>query len=233
MNQLLAIALGGSIGAVLRFLVSSGLYQWLGRGFPYGTLAVNVIGSFLLGLLTEGLVLNRLPFTLEYRAAILIGFIGAFTTFSTFSLETVYLIQQGNLQKALLNIGISVIACLIAVWLGLVCGKFLSNGEINWLGGIFPWSLVVINSLGAFLIGIIGTLLLLKAPITLEHQLTLTVIIAGMYLTFSGLYVLLYLLEQEYSLSSHLNTLLGSFVGNTLVCLLSLWLGFCAAKQIN
>jgi CrcB protein len=232
MNQLLAIALGGSIGAVLRFLVSSGLYQWLGRGFPYGTLAVNIIGSFLLGLLTEGLVLNRLPFTLEYRAAILIGFIGAFTTFSTFSLETVYLIQQGSLQKAGLNIGISLIACLIAVWLGLVCGKFLSSGEITWSGGIFPWSLVVINSLGSFLIGMIAALLLMKVSIASEHQLALVVIMSGMYLTFSGLYVLLYLLEHGYSLSSHLNTLLSSFAGNTLACLLSLWLGLWVAKQI-
>ena len=90
MNQLIAIALGGGCGAVVRFLISSGLYQWLGRGLPYGTLVVNVIGSFLIGLLTEALILQRLSFSLEYRAAILVGFIGAFTTFSTFSLETIY-----------------------------------------------------------------------------------------------------------------------------------------------
>ncbi|MGZ8223524.1 MAG: fluoride efflux transporter FluC [Methylobacter sp.] len=84
MNQLLAVALGGSFGAVVRFLVSSGIHQWLGRGFPYGTLVVNIVGSFLIGLLTEALILQRIAMTLEYRAAILTGFIGAFTTFSTF-----------------------------------------------------------------------------------------------------------------------------------------------------
>jgi len=55
MNQLIAVAVGGACGAVVRFLMSSGLYQWLGRGFPYGTLVVNVVGSFLIGLLTEAL----------------------------------------------------------------------------------------------------------------------------------------------------------------------------------
>ncbi|MDP3840813.1 MAG: CrcB family protein [Methylococcales bacterium] len=92
MNQLIVVALGGACGAITRFLVSSGIYQWLGRDFPYGTLVVNVIGSFLMGLLTEGLILHRISIGMEYRAAILIGFIGAFTTFSTFSLETFYLL---------------------------------------------------------------------------------------------------------------------------------------------
>ncbi|MGZ8145045.1 MAG: fluoride efflux transporter FluC, partial [Methylosarcina sp.] len=68
MSQLLAVALGGACGSVLRFLVSTGFYQWLGRGFPFGTLAVNIIGSFLIGLLAEALILQRITFTLEYRA---------------------------------------------------------------------------------------------------------------------------------------------------------------------
>ncbi len=83
MNQLIAVALGGACGAVVRFLMSSGLYHWLGRGFPYGTLVVNVVGSFLIGLMTESLILQGVAISLEYRAAILVGFIGAFTTFST------------------------------------------------------------------------------------------------------------------------------------------------------
>jgi fluoride exporter len=65
MNQLIAVALGGSLGSVLRFLVSTGVYQWLGRGFPYGTLAVNVIGSFLIGLLAEALILQRITFDIS------------------------------------------------------------------------------------------------------------------------------------------------------------------------
>ena len=85
MNQILAVALGGAFGAVFRFLISSGVYQWLGRGFPYGTLAVNIIGSFLIGLMTEALLLQRVALSIEYRSAILIGLFGSLTTFSTFS----------------------------------------------------------------------------------------------------------------------------------------------------
>ncbi|CAG0937826.1 partial Putative fluoride ion transporter CrcB, partial [Candidatus Brocadiaceae bacterium] len=138
MNQLIVIALGGAFGAVTRFLVSSGIYQWLGRDFPYGTLVVNIVGSFLMGLLTEALILQRISIGIEYRAAILVGFIGALTTFSTFSLETFYLLEQGNINKALLNIGGSVVACLLAVWLGLVFAKGLFNhgndGVLHWKG---------------------------------------------------------------------------------------------------
>jgi protein CrcB len=96
MNPLIAIAFGGACGAVLRFLVSSGVYQWLGRGFPYGTLTVNVLGSFLIGLLTEVLVLQRIAITMEYRSAILVGLFGSFTTFSTFSLETLLYCDNEN-----------------------------------------------------------------------------------------------------------------------------------------
>ena len=165
MNQLIAVALGGACGAVVRFLVSTGLYHWLGRGFPYGTLAVNVVGSFLIGLLTEALILQRVAITLEYRAAILVGFIGAFTTFSTFSLETLYLIEQGSLTKAGLNIVVSVLGCLLAVWIGLLCGRSLflySGGVIHWSGGVIPYALMIVNAIVAFLIGIIATILLQK-----------------------------------------------------------------------
>ncbi|MBT3506356.1 MAG: fluoride efflux transporter CrcB, partial [Methylococcales bacterium] len=67
MNQIYAVAFGGALGAVLRFLISTGVYQWLGRGFPYGTLAVNIIGSFLIGLMTEALVVQRVALGDEYR----------------------------------------------------------------------------------------------------------------------------------------------------------------------
>ena len=153
MNQIIAIALGGACGAVVRFLVSAGLYQWLGRGFPYGTLVVNVVGSFLIGLLTEALILQRIAITLEYRAAILVGFIGAFTTFSTFSLETIYLLEEGSLNKAALNIVVSVVGCLLAVWIGLLCGRTLflySGGVFHWSGGVIPFALLIVNAIGAF-----------------------------------------------------------------------------------
>ncbi len=81
MHNILAIALGGSIGAVFRYFVSTGVYIWMGLRFPYGTLVVNITGSLLFGLLAEVLTLQRVAIAAEYRAAILVGFFGAFTTF--------------------------------------------------------------------------------------------------------------------------------------------------------
>ena len=124
MTQILAIAAGGSIGAVMRYLVSTGVYNYLGRGFPYGTLAVNVLGSLLMGLLYE-LFLQRLSVSPEVRAVLLVGFLGAFTTFSTFSIETITLIEQGDLFKAVVNMLASVILCVVAAWLGLQLARQL------------------------------------------------------------------------------------------------------------
>ncbi|MEW5008004.1 MAG: fluoride efflux transporter CrcB [Cycloclasticus sp.] len=124
MTQILAIAAGGSIGAVMRYLVSTGVYNYLGRGFPYGTLVVNVLGSLLMGLLYE-LFLQRLAMSAELRAMLLVGFLGAFTTFSTFSIETINLIEQGYLLKAVGNILASVILCVLAAWLGLQLARQL------------------------------------------------------------------------------------------------------------
>lgn len=235
MNQLLAIALGGSFGAVFRFLVASGMSQWLGREFPYGTLAVNILGSFLLGLLTEALIVQRIAIAFEYRSAILVGFIGAFTTFSTFSLETLYLIEQGSLTKALGNIFISVSACILAVWLGLLCSRALfswSEGSISWNGHTIPYALMVINTIGAFLIGFVMVVLLNKTTLPEPSSITLLALVIGTYLILSGLYIILFLIEQGYSFSSQMNFLLGIFAVNTLVCLLVTWLGFVAGKDI-
>jgi CrcB protein len=124
MPQLFAIAAGGSIGAVMRYLVSTGVYGWLGRGFPYGTLVVNVLGSLVMGLLYE-LFLQRLSVSPEIRAVLLVGFLGAFTTFSTFSIETINLIEQGYLLKAMTNILASVILCVLAAWCGLQMARQL------------------------------------------------------------------------------------------------------------
>lgn len=124
LKHLALIAAGGAVGAVLRYGVSNGVYSWLGRGFPYGTLAVNVLGSLLMGLLTV-LMLERLNMGAEWRALLLIGGLGAFTTFSTFSMETLNLLEQGEFDKALLNIGLSVFLCVLAAWLGVLLGRSL------------------------------------------------------------------------------------------------------------
>lgn len=121
-KELLFIAFGGAAGSVMRFGVSSLVYSSLGRSFPYGTLTVNVVGSFLMGLLSV-VMIEKFSLSVEWRAAILIGFLGAFTTFSTFSLETMQLMQQGELTKAGLNMLLSVFVCVLAIWLGFVLGK--------------------------------------------------------------------------------------------------------------
>ncbi len=108
----------------MRYLASTGVYALLGRGFPYGTLVVNVVGSLLIGILTI-LMLERLSVGPEWRAGILIGVLGAFTTFSTFSMETLILIEQGDWFKALLNVFLSVAFCLLAAWLGILLGRSL------------------------------------------------------------------------------------------------------------
>ncbi|HHJ19756.1 MAG TPA: fluoride efflux transporter CrcB [Gammaproteobacteria bacterium] len=122
--QVIAIALGGAGGAVLRFWTSTAVYSMLGRDFPWGTLVVNVLGSLLMGFLSVMLV-ERMTVGPEWRAAILVGFLGAFTTFSTFSLETLNLLEAGALFRALLNIGSSVLLCVTAAGMGLLIGRQL------------------------------------------------------------------------------------------------------------
>lgn len=120
--QFVAIAAGGAAGALLRYWTSVGVHSLLGRGFPYGTLVVNVLGSLLMGFLYIFMV-ERMNLSAEWRAALLIGLLGAFTTFSTFSLETLNLFEQGEQLKAVMNILLSVVLCLGATWIGILAGR--------------------------------------------------------------------------------------------------------------
>ncbi|WP_176722251.1 fluoride efflux transporter CrcB [Candidatus Thiosymbion oneisti] len=124
MLQILAIAGGGALGALGRFWMSSGVYRLLGRDLPWGTLVVNTLGSFLMGLLFV-LFMERSTAGPELRAAVLVGFLGAFTTFSTFSMETLALIEGGYPGRALLNLVLSVLVCVLACWVGLLLGRWL------------------------------------------------------------------------------------------------------------
>ena len=124
MNNLLLIATGGALGAVSRYLVSNGVHTLLGRGFPYGTLSVNVLGSLLMGFLYI-LLLERLDPGAHWRPLLLVGFLGAFTTFSTFSIETLNLVEGGELFRAMLNVFLSVSTCLVACWAGVILGRQL------------------------------------------------------------------------------------------------------------
>jgi len=124
LKTLVLISLGGAFGAVMRYLASTSVYAIMGRGFPYGTLFVNVLGSLLIGILAI-VMLERMSIGPEWRAAVLVGVLGSFTTFSTFSLETLYLIEQGEMMRAMTNIALSVLLCLAAVWLGVFLGRQL------------------------------------------------------------------------------------------------------------
>ena len=124
MKMILFIAGGGAIGAVMRYGASLGVYSLFGRGFPYGTLFVNVTGSLLMGVLSI-VLLERFNVGPEWRAAILVGLLGSFTTFSTFSLETLNLLEQGDMMRAMANIAFSIIVCLAAVWVGVSIGRQL------------------------------------------------------------------------------------------------------------
>ncbi|MEO9947273.1 MAG: fluoride efflux transporter CrcB [Paraglaciecola sp.] len=111
------IALGGATGACLRYFLTQLMFQWFGKGFPFGTLLVNVVGSFLLGFLYSLFEHGHLETTL-LRTTIGIGFLGALTTFSTFSVDTIVLFQQGLWLKAALNITLNILCCLFAAWVG-------------------------------------------------------------------------------------------------------------------
>ncbi|CZF81736.1 Putative fluoride ion transporter CrcB [Grimontia marina] len=120
MNQaalLFYIAIGGAFGACSRYLISELCAVMLGRGFPYGTLMVNVVGSFMMGLLVAALeqeVFSPGP----WRHLIGLGFLGALTTFSTFSMDNVLLLQQGEWFKMGLNVVLNVVVCIFAAWAG-------------------------------------------------------------------------------------------------------------------
>ncbi len=125
MTQFLYISLGAILGANLRFLVGLWASQQLGIGFPFGTLLVNVIGCFLIGLF-YGLSETRITITPELRLFVAIGFLGAFTTFSSFGNETVNLVRSGDLGSALLNVAGNNVLGLLAVGSGAALTRLLA-----------------------------------------------------------------------------------------------------------
>ncbi|MDP7439529.1 MAG: fluoride efflux transporter CrcB [SAR324 cluster bacterium] len=121
--SLLAIALGGACGSVSRFLVAREMGRRLGDFLPYGTLAVNVLGSLALGWLAT-VFLDRPEINNALRLGIAVGFLGAFTTFSTFSLESVQLLLNGAVWRAMLNIAVNTVVCLGMCYLGMQLARF-------------------------------------------------------------------------------------------------------------
>lgn len=125
MLNLLLIFLGSGIGGITRYGFSNSIYYLLGREFPYGTLLVNITGSFLMGFAFTFLLERFDGYGPMLRSLLLVGFLGGYTTFSAFSIETVNLLEGGRFLMAGLNILSSVLVCLSATWLGLILGRQL------------------------------------------------------------------------------------------------------------
>ena len=123
MQHVFLIALGGSLGAVARYGVATWIYQQTGTSFPWGTFIINVTGSFAIGFLAELFETALVPG--GWRSFLTIGFLGAYTTFSTFTLETFNLLRDGELRLATGNVLLSTITGLIAVVLGIYTLRLL------------------------------------------------------------------------------------------------------------
>lgn len=124
MKYLLFIALGGAGGALARHGLSSWVHMFIEDRYPVGTLAVNVLGSFAIGVVYI-LIVERGLVHPDWRSIAMVGFLGAFTTFSTFSLETIGLLENGQPILALGYVVFSVVTCVFAVWLAMVLTRLI------------------------------------------------------------------------------------------------------------
>ncbi|MBI3585770.1 MAG: fluoride efflux transporter CrcB [Ignavibacteriales bacterium] len=124
MVNIILVFLGGGIGAAARYWLSGVVYQKVSTDFPYGTLTVNAIGCLLIGILMAAME-ERFLVQPSLRVFLTIGILGGFTTFSTFSFETIALLRDGEILYALVNIFTSIFVCLFGTWVGMQIGKLL------------------------------------------------------------------------------------------------------------
>jgi len=124
MYTYLAIAFGGALGALSRYWITVSIERFNGTGFPLGTFMVNLLGSFLIGLLYI-LFAEKLSVADQWRPVIITGFLGAMTTFSTFSLDALLLFQQGQYNTALFYVLSSVMICIFAAYVGMQIARML------------------------------------------------------------------------------------------------------------
>lgn len=127
MARFLWICLGGAIGTAARYLISLGSLRALGAGFPYGTLIVNVIGSFLIGLIMTA-SLHGAAISQTLRMALTTGFLGGLTTYSSFNYETLALCQKGLWPLGLLNFAVTTAGCALAGLAGVLSGRWIAGG---------------------------------------------------------------------------------------------------------
>ena len=129
--RLLLICLGGALGTGARYLIGGLAVRWLGSEFPYGTLFINVVGSFLIGFVQQvGLTTLAIPETT--RLVLTIGVMGGFTTYSSFSYETIRLVENGSWLGAAANVVLTTGLCLVVCVLGLALGRVV----VGWKGGL-------------------------------------------------------------------------------------------------
>src|SRR5436190_23587612 len=119
------IALGGAVGSVLRYLIGGAVQRMSASGFPIGTMFVNVSGCFVIGILVRQFM--NMQLTPELRALLIVGFCGGFTTFSTFSAETIGLIEGGEYTRATGYVVLSVALCLLATLAGMTTMKLIAT----------------------------------------------------------------------------------------------------------
>jgi fluoride exporter len=124
MERLLLVAAGGAIGSGLRYLVATWAVGWLGVSFPWGTLLVNLTGSFLIGVV-QALAVDGLALGEDTRLFLATGILGGFTTYSAFSYETVALMHRGAWTTAWLNVVLTTSCCLVLCYAGLLTGRVL------------------------------------------------------------------------------------------------------------
>ncbi len=118
------IAIFGALGCLSRYYLQGWVYNLFGRGLPYGTFAVNILGSFVIGLIMEYSLSSEL-ISPNLRSGLTIGFLGGLTTFSSFSYETFRLLEDGEFLFALLNIFASVLVCVLFTWSGVIAARYL------------------------------------------------------------------------------------------------------------
>jgi CrcB protein len=122
--RFLLICLGGAVGTGLRYLVSGLAARWLGADFPYGTLIVNLSGSFVIGVVQE-IGVRSLLIPDSVRLFLTVGIMGGLTTYSSFSYETIRLVELGAWHAAWVNIAVTTVACLALCFVGVAAGRLL------------------------------------------------------------------------------------------------------------